>query len=165
MLVRIPATDEAAWNFEAVGGAGYSDWDMDRYVLQASEQYEESCLKSDSVQMSRFAVPKIEEVKQARQARVPKKTQIDTRYYTRIWKTWSKCRNSMVENESVPEDVTMLNNKKLQYWLSLRSEKEVRLRIPSQHSPSHLLWFAMSFERYGRPEIAKMLLLLISVVL
>ena len=50
--------NEAAWNFEAIDGAGYSDWDMDRYLLQGSEQYKESCMKSDSIQMSSFAVPK-----------------------------------------------------------------------------------------------------------
>ena len=64
---------------------------MDRYLQQASEQYEENSLKSNSAQMPRFAVPKTEEeVQQARQARVPKKTQIDTRYCTKIWKNWSE---------------------------------------------------------------------------
>lgn len=37
---------------------------MDHYLLQASKLYEESCLKNNTTQMPRFAVPKTEEVKQ-----------------------------------------------------------------------------------------------------
>ena len=81
--------------------------------------YEKSCLKSNPAQAPRFAVPKTEEeVKQARQARVPKKIQIDTRYCTKLWKNWSEYRNSVDTNELVPEDITVLNSEKLQYWLS-----------------------------------------------
>lgn len=62
-------------NIKAVGGAGCSDWNMDQYLLQASELYEESCLKVNSAQMPWVAVPKT--VKQARQAIISKLT-LDT---------------------------------------------------------------------------------------
>ena len=88
---------------EAMGGAGCSDWNMDHYLLQASELYEaESTSKINSTQMPRLAAPKTEEaVKQARPTRTPKKTQIDTRYCIRIWKSWSQHRNSVEKSELI----------------------------------------------------------------
>ena len=148
---EVPARDEA------VGGAGCSDRDMDRYLQQASEQYEENSLKSNSAQMPRFAVPKTEEeVQQARQARVPKKTQIDTRYCTKIWKNWSEYRNSVEKNELVPDDITMLNSEKLQYWLS-RFVLEVRKKSGLEYPPNTLHHICCGLLRHlrenGRPEI------------
>ncbi len=87
---RTPSDSEHAQmpTMEALGGAGCSDWNMDHYLLQASDVYEESTSKVNSAKMPRLANSKTEEeIKQARQARVPKKTQMDTRYCNIIWKT------------------------------------------------------------------------------
>ena len=155
-----PSTSEHAQaaTMEAMGGAGCSDWNMDHYLLQASELYEaESTSKINSIQMPRFAVPKTEEeVKQARQARIPKKTQIDTRYCIRIWKSWSEHRNSVEKNELVPEDITTLDCEQLQYWLS-RFVLEVRKKSSSEYPPNTLHHICCGLLRHlrenGRPEI------------
>ena len=104
------------------GGAG-NNWDMDSILIEAIKQFESSQLdntyeaKTASAE-GRFATPKSEEdVEKARKARIPKKTQADTRYCVEIWKTWSNYRNSVVKNEQVNEDVTSLDNNSLQYWL------------------------------------------------
>ena len=143
---------------EAMGGTGCSDWNMDHYLLQASELYEaESALKINSTQMPRFAAPKTEEeVKQARQARIPKKTQTDTRYCIRIWKSWSEHRNSVEKNELVPEDITTLDCEQLQYWLS-RFVLEVRKKSGLEYPPNTLHHICCGLLRHlgenGRPEI------------
>ena len=114
-------------------------------------------MKNNTAQMPRFAVPKTEEeVKQARKARVPKKTQIDTRYCTKIWKTWSEYRNSVVKNEQVPEDISTLDGDKLQYWLS-RFVLEVRKKSGLEYPPNTLHHICCGLLRHlrenERPEI------------
>ena len=155
-----PSTSEYAQvpTMEAMGGAGCSDWNMDHYLLQASELYEaESTSKINSTQMPRFAAPKTEEeVKQVRQARIPKKTQIDTRYCIRIWKTWSEHRNSVEKNGLVPEDITTLDGEQLQYWLS-HFVLEVRKKSGLEYPPNTLHHICCGLQRHlrenGRPEI------------
>ena len=78
-----------------------------------------------------------EVVKQARPTRTPKKTQIDTRYCIRIWKSWSEHRNSVEKNELVPEDITTLDCEQLQYWLS-RFVLEVRKKSGLEYPPNTL---------------------------
>ena len=107
--------DEHAYD---LGGADY----LDSVLLGASEQFEGNFLTTSSVTNpianARFATPKSEEVQQARKARIPKKTQTDTKYCVDIWKNWSNYRNSVVNTEQVNEDITALDNNGIQYWMS-----------------------------------------------
>ena len=125
--------------------------------LQASELYEESSLKNNTAQMPRFAVLKTEEeVKQARRARIPKKIHIDTRHCTKIWKTWSGCRNSVEKNELVPEDIATLDGEKLQYWLSyfvLEVRKKSGLEYPPNTLHHICCGLLCRLKENGRPEI------------
>ena len=124
------ATELAEHAYGKEGGAelGYN-WDMDSVFLEASEQFEASYLASiadTKTTDNRFATPKSEEeVKQARIARIPKKTQSDTKYCVDIWKKWTLHRNSIVKTEQVDEDITALDNESVQYWMT-HSVLEIR---------------------------------------
>ena len=105
------------------GGWAACNLDLDSILLEASDQFEHSCLTNvDETGTStgqRFATPKSdEEAEKARKARIPKKTQADTRYCMEIWNKWSSYRNSIVDNEHIIEDITSLDNSTLQYWMS-----------------------------------------------
>lgn len=98
---------------------------LDSVLLEASEQFERpgNLLTTPSVadhtaNAARFAIPKSEEVQKARKARIPKKTQTDTKYCLDIWKNWSIYRNSVVNTEQINEDITALDNNGIQYWMS-----------------------------------------------
>ena len=123
------------------GGAG-NDWDMDSVCMEAIAQFEASHpLNTYEAKISgerRFAAPKSEkDVEQARKARIPRKTQTDTKYCVEIWKTWSIYRNSVVKNEQVYEDITSLDSNSLQYWMS-RFVLEVRKKDGTEYPPNTL---------------------------
>ena len=76
------------------GGGADCNLDLESILLEASNQFEYSGLPSTNEenisagQLQRFATPKSdEEVERARKARIPKKTQADTRYCVEIWNT------------------------------------------------------------------------------
>ena len=142
------------------GGAG-CNWDLDNVFLEASEQFEQSRLTEDKPTIAtsgqRFATPKNdEEVEMARKARIPKKTQADTRYCLDMWSKWTRYRNSVVDSEHVAEDITSLDNSKLQYWMS-RFVLEVRKKDGSEYPPNTLHHIVCGILRHlresGRVEI------------
>ena len=149
--------DEHAYE---LGGADY----LDSVFLEASEQFERpgNLLTTPSVvnytaNATRFAIPKSEEeVQQARKARIPKKTQTDTKYCVDIWKNWSIYRNSVVNTEQVNEDITALDNNGIQYWMS-RFVLEVRKKDGSEYPPNTLHHICCGILRHlresGRPDI------------
>ena len=131
--------DEHAYEYE-LGGADY----LDSVLLEASEQFKRpgNLLTTPSVanntsNEARFAIPKTEEVQQARKARIPKRTQADTKYCLDIWKNWSNYRNSVVNTEQVNKDITALDNSGIQYWMS-QFILEVRKKDGSEYPPNTL---------------------------
>ena len=149
--------DEHAYE---LGGADY----LDSVLLEASEQFERPgnllttpSAANHTANATRFAIPKSEEeVQQARKARIPKKTQTDTKYCLDIWKNWSIFRNSVVDTEQVNEDITALDNNGIQYWMS-RFVLEVRKKDGSEYSPNTLHHICCGILRHlresGRPDI------------
>ena len=102
---------------------------------------------------TRFAIPKSEEeVKQARKARIPKKTQTDTKYCVDIWKNWSIYRNSVVNTEQVNEDITALDNNGIQYWMSRLFWRLGRKMVQGTHQTHYItsaVEFCVILERVG----------------
>ena len=83
------------------------DCELDRLLLEASENYEQKHDIAETQQ--RFAFPKTEkEVVEAKKASVPKKTQQDTNYCVRLWNQWKQYRNGTTTNEKVPEELIVM---------------------------------------------------------
>ena len=145
--------DEHAYE---LGGADY----LDSVFLEASEQFERpgNLLTTPSVvnytaNATRFAIPKSEEeVQQARKARIPKKTQTDTKYCVDIWKNWSIYRNSVVNTEQVNEDITALDNNGIQYWMS-QFVLEVWKKDGSEYPPNTLHHICCGILRHIREKV------------
>ena len=138
------------------GGGDVCNLDLESILLEASDQFEHSCITSTNEAKAstglRFATPKSdEEVEKARRARIPKKTQADTRYCMEIWNKWSSYRNSIVDNEHITEDITSMDNSSLQYWMS-RFILEIRKKRWNRVSPKH---FAPYLLRHTMPSTRK----------
>ena len=86
---------------------------------------------------SRFADPVTEEeIIEHRQSAVPKKTNEDTKYCTKVWKNWCKERHQHYQCQIPPfEDIT---NHQLQQWL-IRFVLEVRKK-EARDSDAYLQW-------------------------
>lgn len=86
-----------------MGGA-----ELDAMFVQACETWEK---ESELLQpkRDRFAHPKTDsEVSKARRASIPKKTQLDTNYCTRIWNEWRLHPNSTTTTDTVPALSTLM---------------------------------------------------------
>ena len=99
---------------------------------------------------SRFAAPKTnEEVTEARQNAIPKKTRQDTDYCVRAWEAWRGNRN--LQGSPVPtlEDMDSQN---LSYWL-IRFVLEVRRVNSEEYQPNTLYHIICGIMRYVRVNV------------
>jgi len=123
---------------------------VDNILLEASLEFERTAkmpIIQDHVtsntgpQATRFCTPKSsEDVAMAIASGVPKKTQADTKYCVELWKKWSNFRNhrrtGSRKNQSHGQWTTTVLVESIRTW----SEKKGRLWVPSQYTPSYLLW-------------------------
>ena len=124
------------------------DCELDRLLLEASENYEQKHDIAETQQ--RFAFPKTEkEVVKAKKASVPKKTQQDTNYCVRLWNQWKQYRNGTTTNEKVPEELTVMGKESVQYWLS-RFILEVRKKDGSEYPANSLHHICCGLMRHLR---------------
>ena len=112
-----------------------------------------------AVQHHRFAPPvSAEQVSQARKAAIPKKTQLDTIYCTKVWHEWRNYRNSLdySSHDIVPEDFNKISMSKLTFWLSC-FVLEVRNQDGEEYPPNTLHHIYCGIMRYlrqnGQPDI------------
>ena len=100
--------------------------------------------------MDRFAHLKTDtKVSKARKASIPKKTQLDTNYCTRIWKEWRLHRNSTTTADTVPALSPDIDEATLQHWMG-RFVLEIRKQDGNEYPANTLHHICCGIMRYLR---------------